>query len=46
MRLFIAINLSDAMKDALTAAQEEMYDRGVRGKHGMIYTEVGEIVKK
>ena len=31
MRLFIAIQLSDAMKDALTAAQEEMYDHGVRG---------------
>ena len=31
MRLFIAINLSDAMKDALTAAQDEMYGKGVRG---------------
>lgn len=31
MRLFIAIHLSDAMKDALSAAQEQMYDRGVRG---------------
>ena len=31
MRLFIAIQLSDAMKDALTAVQEEMYDHGVRG---------------
>jgi 2'-5' RNA ligase len=31
MRLFIAIQLSDAMKDALTSAQEEMYDHGVRG---------------
>ena len=31
MRLFIAIQLSDAMKDALTAAQDEMYDHGVRG---------------
>ena len=31
MRLFIAINLSDAMKDALSAAQDEMYDQGVRG---------------
>ena len=26
MRLFIAIALSDAMKDAFTAAQDEMYD--------------------
>lgn len=31
MRLFIAINLSDAMKDALSATQDEMYDQGVRG---------------
>ena len=31
MRLFIAIPLSDAMKDALTAAQDEMYAHGVRG---------------
>ena len=31
MRLFIAIPLSDAMKDALTAVQDEMYDNGVRG---------------
>ena len=31
MRLFIAIPLSDAMKDALTAVQYEMYDNGVRG---------------
>ena len=31
MRLFIAIQLSDAMKDALTAAQDEMYSHGVRG---------------
>ena len=31
MRLFIAILLSDAMKDALTTAQDEMYDNGVRG---------------
>ena len=31
MRLFIAINLSDAMKDALSAVQDEMYDQGVRG---------------
>ena len=31
MRLFIAIQLSDAMKDALTAAQDEMYEHGVRG---------------
>ena len=31
MRLFIAIRLSDAMKDALTAAQDEIYAHGVRG---------------
>ena len=31
MRLFIAIGLSDAMKDALESAQGEMYDGGVRG---------------
>ena len=31
MRLFIAIPLSDAMKDALTAVQDEIYDKGVRG---------------
>lgn len=33
MRLFIAINLSDAMKDALINTQCEMYDRGVRGNY-------------
>ena len=32
MRLFVAIQLSDKMKDALTAAQDELYDRGVRGR--------------
>ena len=31
MRLFIAINLSEEMKSALIAAQNAMYDRGVRG---------------
>ena len=31
MRLFIAIQLSDAMKDALTAVQDKMYDQGMRG---------------
>ena len=31
MRLFVAILLSEEMKDALIAAQNEMYDRGVRG---------------
>lgn len=31
MRLFIAINLSDAMKDALIDAQNAMYEGGVRG---------------
>ena len=33
MRLFIAILLSDEMKDALTEAQNELYDRGVRGNY-------------
>ena len=33
MRLFIAIRLSDAMKDALTAVQDEMYAHGVRGNY-------------
>lgn len=33
MRLFVAVNLSDEMKDALTAAQNELYDRGVRGNY-------------
>ena len=32
MRLFIAVNLSPEMKDALTDAQRTMYDRGVRGR--------------
>ncbi len=31
MRLFIAFPLSDAIKDALTAAQDEMYANSVRG---------------
>ena len=31
MRLFIAIRLSDVMKEALTTAQDEMYAHGVRG---------------
>ena len=31
MRLFIAINLSPEMKNALTDAQRTMYHRGVRG---------------
>ena len=33
MRLFIAINLSKGMKDALINAQNEMYDGGVRGNY-------------
>jgi len=33
MRLFIAINLSEPMKTALVNAQNEMYDRGVRGNY-------------
>ena len=32
MRLFIAIRLSDDMKDALVHAQNELYDCGVRGR--------------
>lgn len=32
MRLFLAINLSDEMKDALVSAQNAMYDCGVRGR--------------
>ena len=31
MRLFIAINLSGEMKDALIQVQNEMYDQGIRG---------------
>ena len=31
MRLFIAINLSDEMKNSLISAQKTMYDRGIRG---------------
>ncbi|MCR4805334.1 MAG: RNA 2',3'-cyclic phosphodiesterase [Clostridia bacterium] len=31
MRLFVAIELSDAMKDALADAQADLYDRGARG---------------
>ena len=33
MRLFIAINLSDAMKDSLINTQNALYDLGVRGKY-------------
>ena len=33
MRLFIAIELSKPMKDALINAQNEMYDAGVRGNY-------------
>lgn len=33
MRLFVAIKLSDTMKDALINAQNEMYDHGVRGNY-------------
>ena len=32
MRLFLAINLSDPMKDALTEAQAALRRQGVRGK--------------
>ncbi len=31
MRLFIAINLSPEIRDALMKVQDEMFDRGVRG---------------
>ena len=31
MRLFIAINLSDEMKNSLISAQNTKYDRGIRG---------------
>lgn len=33
MRLFVAINLSGAMKDALINTQNEMFDHGVRGNY-------------
>ena len=33
MRLFIAIQLSNEMRSALTDAQSAMYDRGVRGNY-------------
>ena len=33
MRLFIAIRLSDAMKDSLIHTQNVLYDRGVRGNY-------------
>jgi 2'-5' RNA ligase len=33
MRLFIAVKLSDAMKDSLINMQSILYDRGVRGNY-------------
>ena len=33
MRLFIAINLSSAMKGSLIRMQDALYDRGVRGNY-------------
>ena len=33
MRLFIAIRLSDTMKDSLIQTQNALYDRGVRGNY-------------
>ena len=33
MRLFLAVELSAPMKDALVEAQNELYDRGVRGSY-------------
>ena len=34
MRLFIAIHLSEPMKEALTAVQKTMYGCGIRGNYG------------
>lgn len=36
MRLFVAILLSDAMKDALVAAQSAWFDHGVRGNYASV----------
>ena len=33
MRLFIAVKLSDEMKDALLSVQHRLYTRGVRGRY-------------
>ncbi len=33
MRLFIAIRLSDTIKDALVSAQRELHDHGIRGNY-------------
>jgi len=33
MRLFIAVRLSDAMKDSLITMQHTLYDRGARGNY-------------
>ena len=33
MRLFIAIRLSDAIRDSLIQTQNALYDRGVRGNY-------------
>lgn len=33
MRLFIAVNLSDEMKDSLIRMQNALYDRGARGNY-------------
>ena len=33
MRLFIAVKLSDAMKDSLITMQNTLHDRGVRGNY-------------
>lgn len=33
MRLFIAVLFSDEMKDALIAAQNDLYDQGIRGNY-------------
>lgn len=39
MRLFVAVRLSDGMKDALLEVQNALYDRGVRGS----FTPVGNM---
>lgn len=55
MRLFIAINFDNSILEALTDFQEDLRVQGMmtaarvslmrseRGKHGMIYTELGGI---
>lgn len=33
MRLFVAIQLSDDMKDSIEGVQDEFYDQGVKGNY-------------